>query len=39
MACGYPKMINFEKGVVWIKWIGSHAGYDRIDVKGVKHGD
>jgi mRNA interferase HigB len=30
--------IDFEKGIVWIKWIGSHADYDRIDVKEVKHG-
>ena len=30
--------IDFEKGIVWIKWIGSRADYDRIDVKEVKHG-
>ncbi len=30
--------IDFEKAIVWIKWIGSHADYDRIDVKEVKHG-
>ncbi len=30
--------IDFEKGIIWIKWIGSHADYDRIDVKEVKHG-
>jgi mRNA interferase HigB len=29
--------VDFEKGIVWIKWIGSHAAYDRIDVKEVKH--
>ena len=28
---------DFEKGIVWIKWIGRHADYDRIDVEKVKH--
>ena len=28
---------DFEMGVVWIKWIGTHDAYDRIDVKGVRH--
>jgi mRNA interferase HigB len=26
---------DFEKGVVWIKWIGTHRDYDRTDVKEV----
>jgi mRNA interferase HigB len=30
--------IDFDKGIVWIKWIGTHKEYDRIDVKGVQHG-
>ncbi|MBF0335885.1 MAG: type II toxin-antitoxin system HigB family toxin [Alphaproteobacteria bacterium] len=30
--------VDFEKGIVWIKWVGSHADYDRIDVTEVKHG-
>ena len=29
--------IDFEKAIVWIKWIGSHRDYDRIDVKEVEH--
>jgi mRNA interferase HigB len=29
--------VDFEKSIVWIKWIGSHRDYDRIDVKEVKH--
>ncbi|QGM99932.1 type II toxin-antitoxin system HigB family toxin [Methylocystis parvus] len=29
--------IDYEKSIVWIKWIGSHADYDRIDVKEVEH--
>jgi mRNA interferase HigB len=29
---------DFEKGIVWIKWIGTHAEYDRIDVTEVEHG-
>lgn len=31
--------VNFEIGIVWIKWIGTHRDYDRIDVKEVKYGD
>ena len=29
--------VDFERGIVWIKWTGSHRDYDRIDVKEVKH--
>ena len=29
--------VDFEKGIVWIKWIGAHKDYDRIDVTKVKH--
>jgi mRNA interferase HigB len=29
--------IDFEKGIVWIKWIGTHKEYDNVDVKKVKH--
>jgi mRNA interferase HigB len=29
--------VDFEKGIVWIKWIGSHRDYDRIDVRTVEH--
>jgi len=29
--------VDFEKGIVWIKWIGTHAAYDRIDVTEVEH--
>jgi mRNA interferase HigB len=29
--------IDFEKRIVWIKWIGSHRDYDRIDVKDVRY--
>lgn len=31
--------IDYEKGIAWIKWIGSHADYDDIDVRTVDHGD
>ena len=30
--------VDFEKGIVWIKWIGTHANYDQIDVMEVNHG-
>ena len=29
--------VDFEKGIVWIKWIGSHEAYDRIDVTEVEY--
>ena len=29
--------VDFEKGIVWIKWIGTHRDYDRIDVVEVEH--
>ena len=29
--------MDFEKRIVWIKWIGTHAEYDRIEVKTVAH--
>jgi mRNA interferase HigB len=30
--------VDFEKDIVWIKWIGTHKDYDRIKVKEVQHG-
>ena len=29
--------VDFEKGLVWIKWIGPHKDYDKIDVNEVEH--
>ena len=29
--------VDFEKGIVWVKWLGSHADYDRIDVAEVEY--
>jgi mRNA interferase HigB len=29
--------VDFEKAIVWIKWVGTHEEYDRIDVKEVEH--
>jgi mRNA interferase HigB len=29
--------VDFEKGIVWIKWIGSHNEYDRINVQEVEY--
>ena len=29
--------VDFEKSIVWIKWVGTHRDYDRIDVMTVKH--
>jgi mRNA interferase HigB len=30
--------IDYEKGIVWIKWLGTHRDYDRIDARRVEHG-
>lgn len=30
--------VDFSKSIVWIKWIGTHAEYDRIDARDVQHG-
>lgn len=27
--------VDFEKSIVWIKWLGTHRDYDRIDVTKV----
>lgn len=29
--------VDFEKGIVWVKWIGTHEDYDRIDAMEVEH--
>lgn len=29
--------IDYEKGIVWIKWLGTHRDYDAIDVTEVDH--
>jgi mRNA interferase HigB len=29
--------VDFEKSIVWIKWVGSHKAYDRIDVTEVEY--
>jgi mRNA interferase HigB len=29
--------IDFEKSIVWIKFLGTHRDYDRIDAKDVEH--
>src|SRR3954468_11702425 len=29
--------VDFEKAIIWIKWIGTHKAYDRIDVTKVQH--
>ena len=31
--------IDYEKSIVWIKWIGTHAEHDKIDVRKVRYGD
>ena len=29
--------VDFEKSIVWIKWLGAHKDYDKIDVKEVRY--
>jgi len=29
--------VDFEKSIVWIKWIGAHKDYDQIDARKVKY--
>ena len=29
--------VDFEKSIVWIKWVGTHGDYDRIDVTEIEH--
>ena len=29
--------VDFDRSIVWIKWIGTHKEYDKINVKKVKH--
>ncbi len=29
--------VDYRRGIVFIKWLGTHAAYDRIDVKTVKY--
>jgi mRNA interferase HigB len=31
--------IDYEKGIVWIKWLGAHKDYDQIEVTEVDHGN
>jgi mRNA-degrading endonuclease HigB of HigAB toxin-antitoxin module len=28
--------VDFQKGIVWIRWLGTHRDYDRIDVIEVE---
>lgn len=37
-SCRLVVAVDFEKAIVWIKWIGSHQAYDRIDVTKVEYG-
>lgn len=30
--------VDFEKSIVWIKWLGTHKDYDKIDVRSVRYG-
>ena len=32
-----PVSVDFGKGIVWIKWVGTHKDYNKIDVKEVEY--
>jgi len=36
-SCRLIVAVDFEKSIVWIKWIGTHRQYDRVDVRKVEH--
>jgi mRNA interferase HigB len=31
--------VDYRRQIAFIKWLGTHAQYDKIDVKKVKYGD
>ena len=31
--------LDYQRQTVFVKWLGSHQEYDRIDVRTVKYGD
>ena len=31
--------VDYRRHIVFIKWLGSHAEYDKINVKTVRYGD
>lgn len=31
--------INYRRQIVFIKWIGTHRDYDKIDARTVNYGD
>jgi mRNA interferase HigB len=31
--------IDYQRQIVFIKWLGSHSDYDRIDARTVRYGD
>jgi mRNA interferase HigB len=31
--------LDYERQIVFIKWVGSHREYDKIDAKTVQYGD
>ena len=31
--------IDYRRGIVFIKWLGRHAEYDKIDVRTVEYDD
>jgi mRNA interferase HigB len=38
-SCRLVAAVDYQRQIVFIKWLGSHAAYDKINVKTVKYGD
>jgi mRNA interferase HigB len=38
-ACRLVAAVDYRRQIVFIKWLGTHARYDKIDVRKVKYGD
>ena len=37
--CRLVTAIDYRRQIVFIKWIGTHRDYDKIDVRTVRYGD
>ena len=31
--------VDYKRQIVFIKWLGTHAAYDKLDVRAVKYGN
>jgi mRNA interferase HigB len=38
-ACRLITAVDYRRQIVFIKWLGTHRDYDKVDVRTVQHGD